>query len=78
MNLMGRIIRDIISSRTFHLKEGFNRLFCLVPYDVITAEIWSQIMPNWMESMASEVPEEEMAELKIILRFIIILSSSRK
>ncbi|OXA59651.1 Protein unc-79 [Folsomia candida] len=58
---------DVISSRTFHLREGFNRLFCLVPYEVISPEIWSQIMPNWMESMASEVPEEEMAELKIIL-----------
>jgi len=27
-------------------------------------------MPNWMEAMASEVPEDEMAELKIILRYI--------
>lgn len=26
-------------------------------------------MPHWMESMASEVPEEEMGELKIILRY---------
>lgn len=25
-------------------------------------------MPHWMEAMASEVPEEEMGELKIILR----------
>lgn len=59
---------DVISSRTFHLREGFNRLFCLVPYEVITPDIWSQIMPNWMEAMATEVPEEEMADLKVILR----------
>ncbi|CAG7837387.1 unnamed protein product [Allacma fusca] len=58
---------DVISSRTFHLREGFNRLFCLVPYEVISPDIWSQIMPNWMEAMASEVPEEEMSDLKVIL-----------
>ncbi|ODN04336.1 Protein unc-79 [Orchesella cincta] len=62
----------LISSRTFHLREGFNRLFCLVPYEVISPEIWSQIMPHWMEAMASEVPEEEMGELKIILRYNIL------
>jgi len=26
-------------------------------------------MPNWMEAVASEVPEEEISDLKIILRF---------
>jgi len=30
-------------------------------------------MPHWMEAMASEVPEEEMGELKIILRYVGLL-----
>ena len=71
------LFSDVISSRTFHLREGFTRIFCIVPYEVISAEIWSQIMPNWMESVASEVPEEEMSDLKVILRYAFIALNDR-
>lgn len=58
---------DSWPSTTNQIKEGFKRLICLVPYDIITFEIWSSIMPYWLESFRHEVPESELAELKILL-----------
>lgn len=50
-----------------HIKEGFKRLLCLVPYDMITADIWAYIMPYWMESFRYDLAEDELSELKINL-----------
>ncbi|XP_049954031.1 protein unc-79 homolog [Schistocerca serialis cubense] len=58
---------DTLVSRTAHLKDGLNRLFCLVPYEVITIEIWDYIMPHWMEAMVNDVPGKELPELKMLL-----------
>lgn len=63
--------RDTLASRTSHLKDGLNRLFCLVPYEVITQEIWDYVMPHWMEAVVNDVPEKELSELKIILSKIL-------
>ncbi|XP_076339617.1 UNC-79 domain-containing protein isoform X3 [Tachypleus tridentatus] len=49
------------------IKEGFKRLLCLVPYDIITLEVWNYIMPYWMEAFRSEMSEEELSEMKILL-----------
>lgn len=49
------------------IKEGFKRLLCLVPYDIITDDVWDEIMPYWMECFRHEVPENELSELKILL-----------
>lgn len=58
---------DALASRTSHLKDGLHRLFCLVPYEIITPEIWDHIMPFWMDAVVNDVPEKELHELKIIL-----------
>ncbi|RWS14223.1 protein unc-79-like protein [Dinothrombium tinctorium] len=58
---------DCWPSQTNQIKEGFKRLLCLVPYDIITVEVWSYIMPYWMECFRHEVTQEELAELKILL-----------
>lgn len=60
-----------MASRTSHLKDGLNRLFCLVPYEVITQEIWDYVMPYWMEAVVNDVPEKELTELRIILSKIL-------
>nr|XP_023011875.1 protein unc-79 homolog isoform X2 [Leptinotarsa decemlineata] len=62
---------DTLSSRTTHLKDGLNRLFCLVPYEVITQEIWDYVMPHWMEAIVNDVPEKELFELRIVLSKIL-------
>ncbi|KAH9417943.1 Protein unc-79 [Dermatophagoides pteronyssinus] len=54
-------------SMTNQIKEGFKRLLCLVPYDIITPDIWSYIMPFWMESFRYDLAEDELSELKILL-----------
>lgn len=58
---------DTLASRTSHLKEGLQRLICLVPYEVITEDIWRKVMPYWMEAITNDVPEKELHELKIVL-----------
>lgn len=62
---------ETLASRTTHLKDGLNCLFCLVPYEVITQEIWDYIMPHWMEAIVNDVPEKELIELKMILNKIL-------
>jgi len=62
---------DTLASRTQHLKEGLQRLICLVPYEIITQEIWETVMPHFLESITNDVPEKELLELKIVLRKIL-------
>lgn len=62
---------DTLASRTNHLKEGLQRLICLVPYEIITPEIWDYVMPHWMEAITNDVPEKELQELKIVLSKIL-------
>lgn len=60
--------RDTLATSTSHLKEGLNRLFCLVPYEVITSDIWDHVMPYWMEAIVHDVPKAALKELKITLK----------
>ncbi|XP_053676788.1 protein unc-79 homolog isoform X2 [Anopheles nili] len=62
---------DSLASRTSHLKEGLQRLICLIPYEIITQEIWDTVMPHWMEAITNDVPEKELSELKIVLNKIL-------
>jgi hypothetical protein len=57
---------DIITTSTNHIKEGLVRFFCLVPYDVITLEVWNKAMSHWMEAINQEVPREGLAELQTV------------
>uniref|UniRef100_A0A2A4J4C5 Protein unc-79 homolog n=1 Tax=Heliothis virescens TaxID=7102 RepID=A0A2A4J4C5_HELVI len=58
---------DNLASKTQHLKDGLNRLYCLIPYGIITQSIWDYIMPAWMEAICTDVPEKELMELKVPL-----------
>ncbi|XP_062580313.1 protein unc-79 homolog [Saccostrea cucullata] len=58
---------DTLCSRTVQIKEGLNCFFCLVPYDVITFEIWDYVMPYWLEAIRTEVPSEDLHHLKVLL-----------
>lgn len=58
---------DYVTSKIGHIKDGFSRLFCLVPYEIISLEIWECIMPHWMEAIRNEVAESELSQLKILL-----------
>lgn len=54
--------------KAVHIKEGFNRLFCLVPYEIITVDLWNDVVPRWLEAMVTTVPQDEWIEFRIILR----------
>ncbi|XP_060806027.1 protein unc-79 homolog [Amyelois transitella] len=62
---------DNLASKAHHLKDGLNRLYCLIPYGIITQSIWDYIMPAWMEAICTDVPEKELMELKVPLAKIL-------
>ncbi|KAM3960770.1 LOW QUALITY PROTEIN: UNC-79 domain-containing protein [Aphomia sociella] len=62
---------DNLASKAHHLRDGLNRLYCLIPYGIITQSIWDYIMPAWMEAICTDVPEKELMELKVPLAKIL-------
>ncbi|ESO85360.1 hypothetical protein LOTGIDRAFT_154853 [Lottia gigantea] len=59
---------DTLATRTAQIKEGLNCFFCLVPYNIITFEIWDYVMPYWLEAIRTEIAEEDLHELRVLLR----------
>ncbi|KJH50228.1 hypothetical protein DICVIV_03590 [Dictyocaulus viviparus] len=49
------------------IKEGLGRLLALMPYDVISMETWSRVMPKWLQLIHDKCTEEQQHELKILL-----------
>ncbi|XP_052267084.1 protein unc-79 homolog [Dreissena polymorpha] len=58
---------DTLATRTTQIKEGLNCFFCLVPYDIITYQIWDYVIPYWMEAIRTEVPSDDLHLLKVLL-----------
>ena len=54
----------LISYRIDHIKEGLVRFFSLIPYDIITLEVWNKVMSHWMEAINVEVSRDDLPELR--------------
>ena len=65
---------DTHCPKAVHIKVGFNRLFRLVPYEIITVDLWNEVIPRWLQAMATIVPSDDWIEFRIILQFVISLS----
>lgn len=51
------------------LKEGLNRILCLIPYNVISQPLWECFMPEWLEAIRTEVPDQQLKEFREVLRY---------
>ncbi|XP_039596950.1 protein unc-79 homolog isoform X4 [Polypterus senegalus] len=49
------------------LKEGLNRILCLIPYNVISQPVWECIMPEWLGAIRTEVPNNQLKEFREVL-----------
>uniref|UniRef100_A0A672F5N2 Unc-79 homolog, NALCN channel complex subunit n=1 Tax=Salarias fasciatus TaxID=181472 RepID=A0A672F5N2_SALFA len=49
------------------LKEGLNRILCLIPYNVISQPLWECFMPEWLEAIRTEVPDHQLKEFREVL-----------
>ncbi|XP_069494073.1 protein unc-79 homolog isoform X6 [Ambystoma mexicanum] len=58
---------DKSCSTVTQLKEGLNRLLCLIPYNVINQPVWECIMPEWLEAIRLEVPDNHLKEFREVL-----------
>nr|XP_033809162.1 protein unc-79 homolog [Geotrypetes seraphini] len=58
---------DKSCSTVTQLKEGLNRILCLIPYNVINQPVWECIMPEWLEAIRIEVPDNQLKEFREVL-----------
>ncbi|XP_045057896.2 protein unc-79 homolog isoform X3 [Desmodus rotundus] len=58
---------DKSCSTVTQLKEGLNRILCLIPYNVIGQSVWECIMPEWLEAVRTEVPDNQLKEFREVL-----------
>ncbi|XP_029453714.1 protein unc-79 homolog [Rhinatrema bivittatum] len=58
---------DKSCSTVTQLKEGLNRILCLIPYNVINQPVWECIMPEWLEAIRIEVPDTQLKEFREVL-----------
>ena len=67
---------DKSCSTVTQLKEGLNRILCLIPYNVIGQSVWECIMPEWLEAVRTEVPDNQLKEFREVLRWVSSLMES--
>ncbi len=60
---------DKSCSTVTQLKEGLNRILCLIPYNVISQPLWECFMPEWLEAIRTEVPDQQLKEFREVLRY---------
>uniref|UniRef100_A0A3B5LVJ0 GCF C-terminal domain-containing protein n=1 Tax=Xiphophorus couchianus TaxID=32473 RepID=A0A3B5LVJ0_9TELE len=60
---------DKSCSKVTQLKEGLNRILCLIPYNVISQPLWECFMPEWLEAIRTEVPDNQLKEFREVLRY---------
>ncbi|XP_058847508.1 protein unc-79 homolog isoform X1 [Acipenser ruthenus] len=58
---------DKSCNTVMQLKEGLNRILCLIPYNVISQPVWECIMPEWLEAIRTEVPDSQLKEFREVL-----------
>uniref|UniRef100_A0A8C6QFL0 Unc-79 homolog n=1 Tax=Nannospalax galili TaxID=1026970 RepID=A0A8C6QFL0_NANGA len=58
---------DKSCSTVTQLKEGLNRILCLIPYNVIGQSVWECVMPEWLEAIRTEVPDNQLKEFREVL-----------
>ncbi|XP_017270813.1 protein unc-79 homolog isoform X4 [Kryptolebias marmoratus] len=58
---------DKSCSTVTQLKEGLNRILCLIPYNVISQPLWECFMPEWLEAIRTEVPDNHLKEFREVL-----------
>ncbi|KAM6961265.1 protein unc-79 homolog [Aplochiton taeniatus] len=58
---------DKACSTVTQLKEGLNRILCLIPYNVISQPLWECFMPEWLEAIRTEVPDSQLKEFREVL-----------
>ncbi|XP_041949366.1 protein unc-79 homolog isoform X2 [Alosa sapidissima] len=58
---------DKACSTVTQLKEGLNRILCLIPYNVISQPLWECFMPEWLEAIRTEVPDHQLKEFREVL-----------
>uniref|UniRef100_A0A8C2ZCC9 Unc-79 homolog, NALCN channel complex subunit n=1 Tax=Cyclopterus lumpus TaxID=8103 RepID=A0A8C2ZCC9_CYCLU len=58
---------DKSCNKVTQLKEGLNRILCLIPYNVISQPLWECFMPEWLEAIRTEVPDHQLKEFREVL-----------
>ncbi|CAF0899614.1 unnamed protein product [Brachionus calyciflorus] len=54
------------SNRAIQIREEFSKFCDLIPYEIVTFEVWDYSMPYWIETILNDVPEKYLNEFKTI------------
>lgn len=54
------------SNRSIQIKEEFVKFCDLIPYEIVSYDIWNYCMPYWLEAILNEVDEKHITEFKTI------------
>ncbi|XP_075261500.1 protein unc-79 homolog isoform X3 [Convolutriloba macropyga] len=57
---------DSLESRTHQIRQGLHTIYCLMPYNVITPEVWGSVVPHWLDMVSTQVEEKELDDLKFV------------
>jgi hypothetical protein len=61
-------IWDVRAVRREQMRDGLGKLLALAPYDVVSLDTWSRVMPHWLHALNTELmDEEELLSLKVPL-----------
>lgn len=57
---------EVAAPHTVIIKEGLIRLSCLLAFDIITLDLWTEIAPHWIETIVQHYPRDQLGELASI------------
>ncbi|CAG9530097.1 unnamed protein product [Cercopithifilaria johnstoni] len=56
-----------LSTKKEQIHDGLNKLFAIMPYDIITLNTWNRLIPQWMQSICDLMEDDDFSEFKILL-----------
>ena len=54
------------SNKSTQVKEEFSKFCDLIPYEIVTFEVWDYAMPFWIEAILNDVTDKHIHEFKTL------------
>ncbi|KAL4003430.1 Cation-channel complex subunit UNC-79 family protein [Acanthocheilonema viteae] len=58
---------DRLSTKKEQMHDGLQKLFAIMPYDIITLNTWNRLIPEWMQNICDLMENDDFSEFKILL-----------
>ncbi|VDK82206.1 unnamed protein product [Litomosoides sigmodontis] len=58
---------DRLSTKKEQMRDGLHKLLAIMPYDIITLNMWNRLMPQWMQSICCLMKDDDFSGFRILL-----------